>query len=222
MAANFGGFVFTVQTALKQEIMEAVLGSSQMKKEVQRVFDTANSRIRSLKNQGLTAYSTAYQALGARVDKGGAFFSTAGYYVKAPDQQEWARIKHEYAEAVAFLNNADSTPTGARAFKAEVKRSVEMVTGLDVGEEAWENMINDGYFPLMATFSNYGVERYVQTINDILYDYIDETKERMEADAKQIYDAVTQAIDGEINRATEQYTKETVDTVFNIVDLWDF
>lgn len=223
MAGNFGGFVYTVQTVLKEEIYQAVLGSSQMKKEVQKVFDTANSRIRSLKNQGLTAYSTAYQALGARTDKGGAFFSTAGYLVKTPDAQEWQRIKEDYAEAVAFLNNPDSTPTGAKMHQREVRDAVQMATGLDVGDEVWNALVNDNYFPLMSTFASSGrFERYVQTMNDILYDYIAVEQERMEADAKQIYNEITEAIDGEINRATAKLTEETADIVFNAIDKFTF
>ena len=212
--ANFGGYIYTVKKELKSEIMNAVIGSSAMKKEINSVFSTANSRIRALKNSGMAKYSMSYNALGNLTDKEGAFFSTAGYSVRTPDQKRWKEILEDYSRAVSFLNSDDSTITGVQIQKSNVRKAVEAVTGGEMPDDAWNALMNDNYYELMAKFNNIDIAKYVQVLNDIVEEYTEEATERMKADSE----AIQRYINDSINTSSKEIADQVTDMVFETID----
>lgn len=95
---------------LKEEILNSIAASPQMRREISRVFQQANRRIQNIRRGGY--FSPALLALG-RINEKYTVFSTR--------QTEWNSLKREYARAVAFLNAPTSTAEGAREYEGAIK-----------------------------------------------------------------------------------------------------
>ena len=99
---------------LKNEILEAVESSPELRKEVRRVFQMANRRIQNLERAGLVSWAVKQaDKLGI---KGYSKFSVKG--------QDWQTIKNEYTRAISFLQNPNSTAEGARQLEKTVREVV--------------------------------------------------------------------------------------------------
>lgn len=107
---------------LSKDIMNAIKGSKEMKKEIQRVFQMANRRIQNIENSGVI--SPAVIQLGdigtwKRFSK----FSVKGF---AMEGDSWESLKRKYAHAISFLNQPTSTVTGARELKNQVEKQLNI------------------------------------------------------------------------------------------------
>lgn len=93
----------------KKDIRDSIIGSPDMRKEIQRTLDMANKRIKRLDESGLV--STALTSL----KQGGTDkFSIRG--LGSGNETTWEMAKVEYGRAIAFLNNPTSTLQGARQY----------------------------------------------------------------------------------------------------------
>ena len=95
-------FTATQRTELRQDIIQSVESSKELRKEVRRVFQQANRRIQNIESKGIL--SPAVTALNKGDIKGFSKFSVSG--------KSWDEIKTEYAKAVSFLRQPTSTATG--------------------------------------------------------------------------------------------------------------
>lgn len=112
---------------LSKEIVNAVEGSPEMRKEIRRVFQQANRRIQNIEKAGV--FSPAVAALGKGDIQGYSKFSAKGFGNVGSD---WQSLKKEYAKAVSFLNQPTSSASGARQFEAQVKKE------LNVDDDLWK------------------------------------------------------------------------------------
>lgn len=112
---------------LSKEIVNAVEGSPEMRKEIRRVFQQANRRIQNIEKAGV--FSPAVAALGKGDIQGYSKFSAKGFGNVGSD---WQSLKKEYAKAVSFLNQPTSLASGARQFEAQVKKE------LSIDDDLWK------------------------------------------------------------------------------------
>lgn len=112
---------------LSKEIVNAVEGSPEMRKEIRRVFQQANRRIQNIEKAGV--FSPAVAALGKGDIQGYSKFSAKGFGNVGSD---WQSLKKEYAKAVSFLNQPTSSASGARQFEAQVKKE------LSIDDDLWK------------------------------------------------------------------------------------
>ena len=98
-------FGLTSKVALKQEILESVKSSPELRREISRVFQMANRRIQNIELAELV--SPAVMALNKGDIQGYTKFSMKG---------DWEELKVEYGKAVSFLREPTSTATGTREY----------------------------------------------------------------------------------------------------------
>lgn len=141
MATATFKFEKNINKALKQqaskEIVNAVEGSAEMRKEIRRVFQMANRRIQNIETSGV--FSPAVAALGKGGVSGYSKFSVKGF---GNTGESWTELKKEYGKAVAFLQQPTSTATGAKEFEKQVQQQ------LNIPSDRWEDVretIMDGY-----------------------------------------------------------------------------
>lgn len=129
-------FEKVINKSLKQqaskEIINAVEGSAEMRKEIRRVFQMANRRIQNIETAGV--FSPAVAALGKGGVKNYSKFSVKGFNNSG---ESWTELKKEYGKAVAFLQQPTSTANGAREFEKQVQ------TQLNIPPERWKD-VRDG------------------------------------------------------------------------------
>lgn len=103
----------SINKKLSSNIIDAVIGSPDLKKEIQKTLQQANRRIQNIENAGLA--SPAVKAVIAeRGKKDYTYFSIANLHAENPI--DWEQMKYEYGRAMSFLNNPTSTATGARQY----------------------------------------------------------------------------------------------------------
>ena len=114
---------------LSKEIVNAVEGSPEMRKEIRKVFQQANRRIQNVEKAGV--FSPAVAALGKGDIKGYSKFSVKGFGNTGSD---WQSLKKEYAKAVSFLNQPTSSASGAKQFEQQVKKE------MNIDDDLWQNI----------------------------------------------------------------------------------
>lgn len=114
---------------LSREIVNAVEGSPEMRKEIRKVFQQANRRIQNVEKAGV--FSPAVAALGKSDVKGYSKFSVKGFGNTGSD---WQSLKKEYAKAVSFLNQPTSSASGAKQFEQQVKKE------MNIDDDLWQNI----------------------------------------------------------------------------------
>lgn len=101
----------------RKDIINAIEGNSEFRKEIRRVFQIANRRIQNIEQGGY--YSPALASLGKSGVKGYSKFSVKGFGNTGSD---WNTLLKEYTKAINFLNSPTSTATGAKEFELQVKQ----------------------------------------------------------------------------------------------------
>lgn len=104
--------------SLRKDILNADKILPEFKKEIKRIFQTANRRIQNIEKSGVI--STAYEALD--IDKDNPKFSKFSISGK-----NWTDLKIEYAKAVEFLRKPTSTASGAKQYINHLQKQ----SGLD-------------------------------------------------------------------------------------------
>lgn len=111
----------------RKDIINAIEGNSEFRKEIRRVFQVANRRIQNIEQGGY--YSPALASLGKSGVKGYSKFSVKGFGNTGSD---WNTLLKEYTKAINFLNSPTSTATGAKEFELQVKQK------FNVPDDLWD------------------------------------------------------------------------------------
>lgn len=111
----------------RKDIINAIEGNSEFRKEIRRVFQVANRRIQNIEQGGY--YSPALASLGKSGVKGYSKFSVRGFGNTGSD---WKTLLKEYTKAINFLNSPTSTATGAKEFELQVKQK------FNVPDDIWD------------------------------------------------------------------------------------
>ena len=111
----------------RKDIINAIEGNSEFRKEIRRVFQVANRRIQNIEQGGY--YSPALASLGKSGVKGYSKFSVKGFGNTGSD---WNTLLKEYTKAINFLNSPTSTATGAKEFELQVKQK------FNVPDDIWD------------------------------------------------------------------------------------
>lgn len=111
----------------RKDIINAIEGNSEFRKEIRRVFQIANRRIQNIEQGGY--YSPALASLGKSGVKGYSKFSVKGFGNTGSD---WKTLLKEYTKAINFLNSLTSTATGAKEFELQVKQK------FNVPDDIWD------------------------------------------------------------------------------------
>lgn len=111
----------------RKDIINAIEGNAEMRKEMRRVFQVANRRIQNIEQGGY--YSPALASLGKSGVKGYSKFSVKGFGNTGSD---WKTLLKEYTKAINFLNSPTSTATGAKEFELQVKQK------FNVPDDLWD------------------------------------------------------------------------------------
>ena len=111
----------------RKDIINAIEGNSEFRKEIRRVFQIANRRIQNIEQGGY--YSPALASLGKSGVKGYSKFSVKGFGNTGSD---WQSLLKEYTKAINFLNSPTSTATGAKEFELQVKQK------FNVPDDIWD------------------------------------------------------------------------------------
>ena len=109
----------------RKDIINAIEGNAEMRKEMRRVFQVANRRIQNIEQGGY--YSPALASLGKSGVKGYSKFSVKGFGNTGSD---WKTLLKEYTKAINFLNSPTSTATGAKEFELQVKQKFNVPDNL--------------------------------------------------------------------------------------------
>lgn len=192
-----------VKNKLKKDIINAIEGSPEMRKEIRKVFQQANRRIQNVEKAGV--FSPAVAALGKGEVKGYSKFSVKGF---GNEGASWQALKREYAKAVSFLNQPTSSATGAKQFEAQVKKE------MNITDDLWSNIretILEGYnsvsdeLLLALPYSDFMQEVYSRAA--------DSSSTQMERDAVE----AAEAIQKNINDTAEQAANAVVEGVDEMV-----
>ena len=127
----------SLKQSVSKEIIKAVEGSPEMRKEIRRVFQIANRRIQNIEKSGV--FSPAVASLGKGDVQGYSKFSVKGF---GNIGESWSQLKKEYGKAIAFLQQPTSTAQGAKAFEKQVQEQ------LNIPKEVWQEVrdsILEGY-----------------------------------------------------------------------------
>ena len=186
---------------LRKDIVNAVEGSPELRKEIRRVFQQANRRIQNVEKAGV--FSPAVAALGKGDIKGYSKFSAKGFGNTGSD---WQSLKKEYAKAISFLNQPTSSASGAKQFEKQVKQEM----GID--DELWKDLrksIIGGYnsvssdLLLALPYSDFMQEVYSKAK--------DSSASQMEKEAIEMANALQESIDRQAKDVAEELSDDVED-----------
>lgn len=188
---------------LSKDIVNAIEGSPEFRKEIRKVFQQANRRIQNIEKAGL--FSPAVAALGKGDIKGYSKFSVKDFGNTGDD---WKALKKEYAKAVSFLNQPTSSASGARQFEQQVKRE------MNVDDDLWKGIrdtIINGYnsvssdLLLALPYSDFMQEVYSRAR--------DSSSAQMEQEAIETANQLQREIEAEADRVATETTEVIEDWV---------
>lgn len=199
--------IFTVKTfnllsrnALRQDIMNALESTPEIRAEIRRVFQVANRRIQNIESKD-DVVSPAVQSLG----KG-----NINRFTKFSMRGSWEDLKREYAKAIGFLHQPTSTLTGVKEYNEHIKAQYDLSDN-EFGLMAQQ--LNDKL--LSVSDSNF-VEQYLMRYKDFTGELemaVSDIAQQIESDAAK----VQQALDREVTRGLDT----TTNVIDNIVKLFD-
>ena len=188
----------SINKPLNEEITNAVIGSTGLKKLVNKVLQQANRRIQNIENAGLA--SPAVKAIySERGKKNYTYFSTSGLNPNNPN--DWEVIKYEYGRAMSFLNNPTSPATGARQYIKyqatqlnnipfeSANKIVDLATSPTIDEYGNVNIFS--YGEILDTFKN----DVMQTEND-LEKNAERYAENLESQLQNVINTISTSLNG--------------------------
>lgn len=179
-------FGATQRAKIKKEILQAVESSPEYRKEIARVFQTANRRIQNIEQSG--QLSPAVQALNKGDVKGFTKFSMKG---------DWNTLKIEYGKAISFLRQPTSTAQGARQYGQHLQRMY------DLTPDEYNLMARNLQGKLNSVSDSDFVERYLMRYKDFtgeMEQSASDISTQIESEAQ----SISRAIDAEIERQANE------------------
>ena len=187
-------FGLTSKVELKQEILESLKSSPEMRAEISRVFQMANRRIQNIENAELV--SPAVMALNKGDIQGYTKFSMRG---------SWEELKVEYGKAVSFLRQPTSSATGTREYNAH------LMATYDLTKDEFDLMAQKLQEKFLSVKDDNFVEQYLMRYKDFTGELETEAADvssQIESDAQIIADELEKEIQDEADRAAEEISAE--------------
>lgn len=195
--------VSKLNLVMKDDIRESILGSPEMKKEIQRVLQMANRRAQNIEKSGVV--SPAYQSLVLEGRTGYSKFSITGTDLN--NKTAWQKAKYEYAKAIEYLNNPTSSSTGAKQYVKHIakKYDVSDMVANNILRSATSTEFKDSKIPLM----NYRamIDTYMTDTKNQQSEMNQNAEQHAQALEKQV-DEMAQQVADEINDFTESIVQD--------------
>ena len=192
----------------RKDIINAIEGNSEFRKEIRRVFQVANRRIQNIEQGGY--YSPALASLGKSGVKGYSKFSVRGFGNTGSD---WKTLLKEYTKAINFLNSPTSTATGAKEFELQVKQK------FNVPDDIWNDVKADviGGTTSMSDemLQKLPYSQLVEGAYDSAYRSVSSQIEKGAID-------LAKGIQSDINRTAEQMADSVDEALDDLIKNWGF
>lgn len=192
----------------RKDIINAIEGNAEMRKEMRRVFQVANRRIQNIEQGGY--YSPALASLGKSGVKGYSKFSVKGFGNTGAD---WNTLLKEYTKAINFLNSPTSTATGAKEFELQVKQK------FNVPDDLWDYVKADviGGTTSMSDemLQKLPYSQLVEGAYDSAYRSVSSQIEKGALD-------LAKGIQSDINRTAEQMADSVDEALDDLIKNWGF
>ena len=192
----------------RKDIINAIEGNSEFRKEIRRVFQVANRRIQNIEQGGY--YSPALASLGKSGVKGYSKFSVRGFGNTGSD---WNTLLKEYTKAINFLNSPTSTATGAKEFELQVKQK------FNVPDDIWNDVKADviGGTTSMSDemLQKLPYSQLVEGAYDSAYRSVSSQIEKGALD-------LAKGIQSDINRTAEQMANSVDEALDDLIKNWGF
>ena len=192
----------------RKDIINAIEGNAEMRKEMRRVFQVANRRIQNIEQGGY--YSPALASLGKSGVKGYSKFSVKGFGNTGSD---WKTLLKEYTKAINFLNSPTSTATGAKEFELQVKQK------FNVPDDIWDYVKADviGGTTSMSDemLQKLPYSQLVEGAYDSAYRSVSSQIEKGALD-------LAKGIQSDINRTADQLANSVDEALDDLIKNWGF
>lgn len=186
---------------LRKDIIASIESSPGYRKEIRRVFQTANRRIQNIGKAGLL--SPAVQALGKGDVQSFAKFSMSG--------KTWDELKIEYGKAVSFLRQPTSTASGTRQYNEHLMKAY------DLTKDEFNSMAGNLLGKLSSLSESTFVERYLMRYKDFtgeLEQSAADISTQIESEAESIQRAIDKNLQSEADNIVNTIS-QFQDDVFN-------
>lgn len=192
----------------RKDIINAIEGNSEFRKEIRRVFQIANRRIQNIEQGGY--YSPALASLGKSGVKGYSKFSVKGFGNTGSD---WKTLLKEYTKAINFLNSPTSTATGAKEFELQVKQK------FNVPDDIWpyvkEDVIGGTTSMSDEMLQKLPYSQLVEGAYDSAYRSVSSQIEKGALD-------LAKGIQSDINRTADQLANSVDEALDDLIKNWGF
>ena len=192
----------------RKDIINAIEGNSEFRKEIRRVFQVANRRIQNIEQGGY--YSPALASLGKSGVKGYSKFSVKGFGNTGSD---WNTLLKEYTKAINFLNSPTSTATGAKEFELQVKQK------FNVPDDIWNDVKAD-VIGGTTSMSDEMLQKlpYSQLVEGAYDSAYRSVSSQIEKGALEL----AKGIQSDINRTAEQMADSGDEALDDLIKNWGF
>lgn len=192
----------------RKDIINAIEGNAEMRKEMRRVFQVANRRIQNIEQGGY--YSPALASLGKSGVKGYSKFSVKGFGNTGSD---WQSLLKEYTKAINFLNSPTSTATGAKEFELQVKQK------FNVPDDLWDYVKAD-VIGGTTSMSDEMLQKlpYSQLVEGAYDSAYRSVSSQIEKGALEL----AKGIQSDINRTAEQMADSVDEALDDLIKNWGF
>ena len=192
----------------RKDIINAIEGNSEFRKEIRRVFQIANRRIQNIEQGGY--YSPALASLGKSGVKGYSKFSVKGFGNTGSD---WNTLLKEYTKAINFLNSPTSTATGAKEFELQVKQK------FNVPDDLWDYVKAD-VIGGTTSMSDEMLQKlpYSQLVEGAYDSAYRSVSSQIEKGALEL----AKGIQSDINRTAEQMANSVDEALDDLIKNWGY
>lgn len=192
MASIFSKLVIkAINKPFSELIRKAALGSSELKREINKTLQQANRRIQNIQKAGLA--SPAVKAVIAeRGKKDYTYFSIAN--LDLTNYIDWEHAKYEYGRALSFLNNPTSTATGARQYIAYQARELNNIPFMSANK-----IVDLATDPTIDEYGNVNIFSYGTLLERFKSD-VSIVKDSMKKNATELAEELESKLQAEINR----------------------
>lgn len=192
----------------RKDIINAIEGNAEFRKEIRRVFQVANRRIQNIEQGGY--YSPALASLGKSGVKGYSKFSVKGFGNTGSD---WNTLLKEYTKAINFLNSPTSTATGAKEFELQVKQK------FNVPDDIWNDVKAD-VIGGTTSMSDEMLQKlpYSQLVEGAYDSAYRSVSSQIEKGALEL----AKGIQSDINRTAEQMADSVDEALDDLIKNWGF
>ena len=192
MASIFSKSVINaINKPFSELIRASALGSSELKKEINKTLQQANRRIQNVQKAGLA--SPAVKAVIAEKGKKDyTYFSIA--HLDLTNYIDWEQAKYEYGRALSFLNNPTSTATGARQYIAYQARELNNIPFMSANK-----IVDLATDPTIDEYGNVNIFSYGSLLDKFKSD-VSIVKDSMKENAEELAQELESKLQAEINR----------------------